>query len=123
MSKPRIEIDRGSLAKMNAAMSLAAIRTAAAAEAALTLEVQAVKTDAQGFVPVKTGEARDGIQAASGGQRGHVRATARHSNFIEHGTYKDPAQPFMAPAADLSRTRWPARAGAMIKSALGGIGR
>lgn len=108
------------LAELNARLNLAVVRTRAAAEAAVRAEVEAVGDDAEAAAPERTGELRRGIRRESGGLEGSVAATARHSKFVEHGTSKAPAQPFMSPAAERSRRRWPARAGAMIKIALGG---
>lgn len=55
-----------------------------------------IRTTARDNVAVDTGELRDSIRETDDG----VEATARHAPFVEHGTYKDPPQPFMDPAAD-----------------------
>lgn len=116
MAKFKVE----GLAELNAKLNFAAVRARAAAMEALHEEVDAIREDAKSGAPVKSGALRDGIQGEVGGTEGKVRTTARHSTFVEHGTYKDPAQPYMAPAAAKSRVRWPLRAGARIRSALGG---
>ena len=108
------------LAELNAALNYAAVRARAAAMEALREEVNAIHEDATSGAPVVTGELREGIQREVSGTEGKVSTTARHSTFVEHGTYKDPAQPFMAPAAAKSRARWPLRAASRIRSALGG---
>lgn len=104
-----------------AKLDIIAMRARAAAQASIALEVEAVETDAKDAVPVRTGDARDGIIGEVEALDGTISATARHSKFIEHGTTKDPAQPFMGPAAESSRMRWPAKAAAIIKSAVEGI--
>jgi HK97 gp10 family phage protein len=110
------------LGKLQANLAKCALLTHMAAEKAVKEEVGAIGDDARAGVPVRSGEARDGIREQSSGTEGSVDATARHSKFIELGTYKDQAQPFMAPAAEKSRLRWPLRAANLIKSHLeGGI--
>ena len=51
-------------------------------------------------VPVDTGELRDSIGAASGGEYvSSVFASAPHAAMVEYGTVKMSPQPFMLPAA------------------------
>lgn len=83
-------------------------------------EVDAIKSDAQSRAPVDTGELRGSIEPESEGLTGTVTTTSRHAGFMEFGTSKDEAQPFMKPAAEKARKRFPARAAAIIRTALGG---
>lgn len=71
-----------------------------------------VESRAKELVPVDTGELRDSIRAEGGLWRGagdsrpaevEVVATAPHATFIELGTVKAPAQPFLAPAVESVR--------------------
>lgn len=121
MSKGHVSIE--GLAELSAKLDIVAMKARAAAAEAVREEVNAVESDAKELVPVDTGAAQAGIVGEAGALDGTVSATARHSKFIEQGTYKDPSQPFMAPAAERSRIRWPARAGALIRTAVEGIGR
>lgn len=116
MAKSGVTIE--GLGRLQRNLSLAAMQARAAAQAAVVAEVAAVRDDAVSGAPVDTGELRDGIVGKPMGLDGEVRATTRHSDFVEHGTSKDPAQPFMAPAAERSRKRFPVRAGAMIRASL-----
>lgn len=58
-----------------------------------------VKDEAQAIAPVDTGELRDSIHVEEDGDNASVVADAPHAVFVEYGTYKMSAQPFMAPAA------------------------
>lgn len=107
------------LASLNAAFAAAAARALAAATEAVRQEVDEIQHDARQEAPVDSGELRDKIVSSAQGIRGEVRSTARHAGFMEHGTYKDEARPHMAPAAERSRKRFPLRAGAVIRTALG----
>ena len=49
-----------------------------------------------------------------------VKAGARHSMFVELGTSRNAARPFMAPAAEKSRIRFPGLAASLIGSKLRG---
>jgi HK97 gp10 family phage protein len=103
---------------MRAALEQAGTELHAAAAEAVADEVGDVQRDARRLAPVKTGELRRKIQAESSDLTGEVKSTARHTPFVEHGTYRDKAQPFMAPAALLARRRLPKRAAKLIKVAL-----
>jgi HK97 gp10 family phage protein len=107
------------MAQLQAALLKAATQTRIAAAQAVQQEVQAVRKDAQDGAPNVTGELDAGIVGESSGIRGQVRSTARHGGFVEHGTYKDEAQPYMAPAAERSRRRFVGRVSALVKTALG----
>lgn len=115
MSKP-IVIE--GMAQLQRAVVMTAAKARAAAEKAVAEEVAEVGDDARSTAPEKTGALRAGIKQRAGGLEGEVEATARHSTFVEHGTFKDTAQPYMGPAAERSRKRFPARAGALIKAAV-----
>lgn len=56
-------------------------------------------------VPVKTGDLRDSIKVQKGeGDLNYlVQASAPHARFIEFGSLKTPARPFLGPAVEESR--------------------
>lgn len=61
---------------------------------------EAVKDRAQELAAVDTGEMRDSIHVEREDQgRYQVVASAAHSKFVEYGTHKMAAQPFMTPAS------------------------
>ena len=106
--------------EMNAALARKAEELQAAAKEAVSQEVENIADDARRTAPRKTGALRASIRGDASGLRGTVKATARHATFVEHGTYKDPAQPFMHPAAERARKRFPQVARDIISKALGG---
>ena len=119
MSRGRTEVI--GLGKLRRNLAEAGTRTHEAAAKAVSEEVEAVQTDARRLAPRKTGALRRGIRALSLDLHGEVRSTVRYAKFVEHGTYRDKAQPYMAPAAMLARHRLPKRAAAIIKVALESI--
>jgi len=94
-----------------------------AAEQAVQEETEATADDMRRFAPERTGELKRGIQAERDGLEGRAVATARHSTFVEHGTSDTPEQPFAAPAAELSRKRFPERVGEIVKQGLKELGK
>lgn len=92
----------------------------ASSEVAVAEEVKAIEEDARSTAPRLTGELEEDIESSAEGLRGEVKSTSRHSVFMEFGTFKDEAQPFMRPAAERARRRFPTRAAAIIRAALGG---
>ena len=64
---------------------------------------EAIVEDAKQRVPVDTGELRDSIDARSEGIGYIVEATAGHAGFVEYGTRRMAAQPYLTPAAEAQR--------------------
>jgi HK97 gp10 family phage protein len=108
-------------AEFRRALEKAAAKVTEGAEKAVREEVDAIRDDALKFAPRDKGVLEAGIDATAAGSKGTVRSKARHAGFVEHGTFKDKAQPYMTPAAARSRRRLPARAAAIIKNALEGL--
>ncbi len=104
--------------KLEAALQARALRLQAAAVAAVASEVKAVEADAQREVPVDTGELRDGIASSADGTYGEVVSRTRHTPFVEFGTSSMAAQPFMAPAAEASRTRFVGKTSGLVRRAV-----
>lgn len=92
----------------------------AAATEVVGQEVEAIRADAEEHAPRLSGDLQEHVVAEHAGTKGVIRSTSRHALFVEHGTYKDAAQPYMRPAAERARKRFPARAAAIIRAALGG---
>lgn len=97
----------------------AAVETAGAAVVAS--EVRMVANDAKAGAPRESGELQSGISGEASGMDGVVKSAARHSWFVEAGTYKDRPQPFMGPAADASRARLPGLAASIIGRAANSV--
>jgi hypothetical protein len=109
------------MARLQEKLREATSKARKAALLAVVAEVDAVRDDAVSAAPRDTGALEAGIQGRTLGLDGEVRSTARHGGFVEHGTFKDAARPYMAPAAEVSRKRFPARVAAAVKVRLEGI--
>ena len=88
---------------------------------ALGDEADEVVQDARSHVRVESGDLRDSISAEVLGLSANVRPRSSASsedarthaikaNVNEFGRTRDPGQPYMTPAAEASRVRWPKRA-------------
>jgi HK97 gp10 family phage protein len=55
---------------------------------------------AQELAPVRTGFLKENIVATQEGTNVAVEAQAPYSGYVEYGTSKQPAQPFLRPAVD-----------------------
>lgn len=118
MSKELVVIK--GLPGLKAALEAKAEELEAAAVMVVAEEVEVIRADAERGAPELTGDLREHIVGEAHGTRGRIRSTSRHAGFVEHGTFKDEAQPYMGPAADRARPRFPKRAADIIRAALGG---
>lgn len=109
------------LARMKANLERAGTKIHDAAVQAVADEVEEIQRDARRLAPTDTGKLRRDISAEDHELKGEVRSKVRYSKFVEHGTSKAKAQPFMMPASMLARRRLPKRARELIKIALEGI--
>lgn len=103
-------------------LSIVTVRARQAAEKAVADEVDAVEADAKKGAPIgPTGDLSESIEGHASGLRGEVKTHERYATFVEHGTYKDKAQPYMAPAAERSRRRFTGRVAARVRAATEGV--
>lgn len=109
--RPRFTVQVDGLDKLKAQLDKLPAAVIAGAQRATHDEVEETADDMRRNAPVRTGELRDGIQAEhdEDGLGGNAVSTARHSTFVEHGTSSTPEQPFVLPAAEASRQRYPDR--------------
>jgi HK97 gp10 family phage protein len=75
---------------------------------ALRAGAQAVAADARSFVPVVTGTLQRGI-TSDGTVAGVSGPAAAYAHFVEYGTSRQAARPFMRPAARREADRMPGR--------------
>lgn len=75
---------------------LAGVRTDVAE--AVRKAAEAVAEEARRMCPVDTGALRNSIAVSSDGSRAEVIAGKDYAVFVEFGTYKTAAQPFLVPA-------------------------
>lgn len=64
----------------------------------------------------------ESVEAVTDGLSGQARATARHAHLVEDGTSSHPAQPFVKPAGERARKRFPQRVTRGIRQANTGAG-
>lgn len=86
-------------------------------------ETDDVANDMRAHAPVKTGDLKAGIQAEYDDKNieGRAVSTARHTEFVVHGTSKMPAQDFMTPAAVRSQGRFRRRLIKQINQEMKGL--
>lgn len=84
---------------------------------ALRLAAEPVVKRAQALCPVDTGELRDSIKLESVTKDwATIVATAEHAPYVEYGTSRMPAQPFLRPAVDTSESVVEGKVKAVIAS-------
>lgn len=87
----------------------------AALAAAVQVEARSVQADEQQAVPVATGALQSGITVRQvselAAEIGIYDPDLIYAIWIEFGRSSAAAQPFATPASELSRNRWPQRAG------------
>lgn len=88
---------------------------------AVKAETDETANDMRRTAPRDTGELQESIRSEYSAKTmtGRAAATARHAEFVEHGTSDTAAQPFVEPAAERARRRFPARVKQEIKRELG----
>jgi HK97 gp10 family phage protein len=62
-----------------------------------------IAQDARGRAPVQTGRLRDSITASAYGKEAEVFSQVEYAPFVEYGTYKMAAQPFLYPAVEANK--------------------
>lgn len=81
-----------------------AARTPAVVAAALAKVAHDVELGAKRMAPVDTGHLRGSIAAGGGGMTWRVTAAAHYAAYVELGTRRMSAQPYLVPAL---RIEWP----------------
>ncbi|BER92690.1 hypothetical protein M15_14340 [Atrimonas thermophila] len=65
-----------------------------------------IQREAKHLAPIRTGNLRNSIQAELPERlRAYVKAYAPYAHFVEYGTSKMKARPYMRPAVEKERTR------------------
>jgi len=103
------------------AFSEAAVAISQGLEDGVAESAHALRDDAKRNAPVETGKLRDGIAAHVEGLKAEVAVfdlDAYYSQFVEFGTSKQPAQPFMLPAVEAERKRFVKRLNKAVKKRL-----
>lgn len=82
---------------------------------------EAIKDRAQQLVPVDTGRLRDSIRVNELGPRSYTVGPGdevEYAEYVEYGTSRMAAQPYMRPAIELARQEFPRRVARQIRSEL-----
>lgn len=92
----------------------------AGARRAVDDEVDETKDDLQRDAPVLSGNLRDTIRKriAKKSLSGTVAITAKYAEFVIHGTEDTPANDFVTPVVEVSRTRFPDRLRAEVRASI-----
>ena len=110
------------LKALRKAFSEAAVAISQGLEDGVSESAHALRDDAKRNAPVgETGKLRDGIAAHVEGLKAEVAVfdlDAYYSQFVEFGTSKQPAQPFMLPAVEAERKRFVKRLNKAVKKRL-----
>ena len=93
--------ETGQLAALRADLGKAGVETTRKAGQVVRKSASDVEAQAKARAAVDTGNMRNSIGTTMHGPlSAEIGPTASHSVFVEFGTYKMAAQPFMGPAAD-----------------------
>lgn len=117
MANSALNVNVSGDSELKAAASNAGDRIKAELQMELEAEAQQLESDAQGQVRVDSGDLRDSIKARIDNMSADVapRSELLEGDYEkamvnEFGRSNDPGQPYMVPAAEASRQRWPGRA-------------
>lgn len=126
-----VRITLTGLRDLEAALENMSGKVRAELERAVSAEADAVVRDARGHVRRDSGDLAGSITAEVSGLAAEVRPRSSASdedgrtlaikaNVNEFGRSRDPGQPYMVPAAEASRARWPGRARQAIERGVRG---
>lgn len=88
-------------------------------EAAIEKLADEVVTEAKQLAPVRTGDLRDSIDKdQTGPYEWEVFAGVDYAHFVEFGARNTPAHPFLVPAVDAARERFPDLVAAALNEAV-----
>lgn len=92
------------MGRLAADLATAGVRASARAGTAMGKALNDISAGAKNRAPVDTGNLRNSIsvelQNRGGTIRGEVGPTARYGGFVENGTSRQRAQPYLRPATD-----------------------
>lgn len=92
------------MARLSADLTRASVTASARAGTAMGKALNDIQTGAQNRAPVDTGTLRNSIstelQRGGGTLRGEVGPTANYGAYVENGTSRMRAQPYLRPATD-----------------------
>ena len=95
-------------------------RLESAAAEAVRQSAEAALSAAQSRAPVRTGRLRDSLSARAEGTAASVSTSCGYAAAVELGTSRQPARPFLFPAAQAQRLALPALAAQLGRRAIEG---
>lgn len=123
----KVQIDVSGLDALRSSMEGVRERIETELASAVEAEAEAVAADARSSVRVRTGDLQQSITAEVEGtsatvapRSGLLDGPYEKAMVNEFGRSNDPGQPYMVPAAEASRQRWPQRASEAVKRATRG---
>lgn len=111
------------LSSLAQAYETASGRVGTAGRRAVVAQAEETKALQQQLVAVRTGELRgaitvrldgDGRSAGMSAEIGPMGESRGHGYFVEHGTARMAAQPFIEPATEAAEQSWPGRVEEMM---------
>lgn len=122
-----IKIEVEGIADLQAGITAAASGINSELQAAVEEEAQDIEDDAKSHVRVDTGDLQNAIEAEVGDlsasvapRSGSITGDYEKAMVNEFGRSNDPGQPYMVPAAEASRQRWPQRAADAVQRGANG---
>ena len=107
MSTVKVTVDMSSVLDWIATMRLVSPAVYAAARDAVEETTAEIEDLARFLAPELTGALKESIDSRVDGLQGRVFTELRYAPFVEFGTWKDPVQPFLYPAADAYEDEYP----------------
>lgn len=112
-------VDANGLSSAKRRLQRIADRLAGVTEEAVAEFAADVETHMKGVVPVDTGKLRDSIEAKKEGTGYTVGPRGvEYAEFVENGTSRSPAQPYVAPTIQWARQNGPKRIARRIEGAI-----
>lgn len=112
------------MGKLAADLTRASSTVAARAGVAMSKAARDIQAGAQNRAPVDTGNLRSSIstdtQTGGGTLRAEVGPTANYGGYVENGTSRQRAQPYLRPATDAALPGYQAALGQLGADILGG---
>jgi HK97 gp10 family phage protein len=88
-------------------------------EQAVSKTAKDIEATAKSICPYDTGALQESILSESEGLKATISPSMDYAGYVEFGTYKMSAQPYMRPAADMHEAAFVAFCGKVVDSLMG----
>lgn len=109
------------IAELRRELDRLSVQVQAGIKAASTDSAVEIRDNARSNAPIDTGDLRDAIKVRSipiGSEVGIFDPDVDYGDYLEFGTSRMPAQPFMTPAVVSERPRYPGRVTSEVRKRL-----